>query len=73
MQEVHHTRFWASKGWCKVAQFKSLKSRFLRTISLETEFSNFNVFLPHSERIDMRTKQKTKEMRKKNQKTVRTI
>ena len=58
IQEVHHFKFWASRGWCKVAQFQSLKSRFLRTHSLETEFSNFNVFLPHSKLIDMRTKQK---------------
>jgi hypothetical protein len=59
MQEAHHLKFWASRDWCEVAQFKWLKSSFLRTISLETEFSNFNVFLPHSELIDMRTKQKS--------------
>ena len=59
MQEVHHFKFWASRGWCKVARFRSLKSRFLRTNSLETEFSNLNVFLPHSKLIDMRTSKKS--------------
>ena len=28
MQEVHHIKFWASRGGCKVTHFKLLKSRF---------------------------------------------
>ena len=58
MQEMHHFKFWAARGWFKVAQFRSLKSRFLRTNSLETEFSNLNVLLPHSKLIVMRTSKK---------------